>query len=537
MRRLIAYVLTASLALLGASPARSAPQGSVPPPQPGLGKLEGSLVQVMRENLARGPEQAKKSVRITIALRRSLSREQRRMLEARGAKVEIVAPWAVEALIPYEKLEAVASLGFVKIIHLPLKPLKLATVHDPTNIEWLGTWPSQGLGAKVAVFDNFNVDPQTPRILGCDVSYRSYVPPAEVERDRHGNAAAEVICKMAPRVKLLLINYSTIPQFWQALNDVIDRDGVDVISHSVVWTSCFDFFDGSSDASKAVAGKVGNRVLFAQAAGNDARRHWFGTFAATRTAEFYSGFTGTRFSHALGLTPREKFRAWLVWNDPSQQLIMLVGRERVPGSGVIDWTVPAPSPSNGRLDTCQWLEHEGAGQVFIGVRNDSPVPRRVSFHLHVISGVGSTESFVPERSLTGWPTVLENFITVGAIDTDSVLRPYSSQGPTGDGRTKPDICSYMPVYSETYRDPVEGTSFSTPQVAGTAALLKSMNASLSGRDLKMRLMQSALKASVPSNQCGDGILNPRAARQLAWREWQILASHRPSIGFTTSIGP
>lgn len=101
------------------------PQGSVPAPQPAPGKIESSLVQLMQQKLARGAEGAQEKVRVTIALQRPLSPEDQRVLEAAGAEIEIVTPWAVEALTPYGKLADVANLPFVKIVHLPLKPQKL----------------------------------------------------------------------------------------------------------------------------------------------------------------------------------------------------------------------------------------------------------------------------------------------------------------------------------------------------------------------------------------------------------------------------
>lgn len=103
----------------------NSPQGSVPSPQPPPGKIESSLVQLMQQKLARGAEGAQEKVRVTIALQRPLSPEDQRVLEAAGAEIEIVTPWAVEALTPYGKLADVANPPFVKIVHLPLKPQKL----------------------------------------------------------------------------------------------------------------------------------------------------------------------------------------------------------------------------------------------------------------------------------------------------------------------------------------------------------------------------------------------------------------------------
>jgi hypothetical protein len=51
------------------------------------------------------------------------------------------------------------------------------------------------------------------------------------------------------------------------------------------------------------------------------------------------------------------------------------------------------------------------------------------------------------------------------------IAPYSSQGPTNDGRVKPDISAVACVNSASYAPGCfNGTSASTPVVAGAVAL-------------------------------------------------------------------
>ncbi len=73
----------------------------------------------------------------------------------------------------------------------------------------------------------------------------------------------------------------------------------------------------------------------------------------------------------------------------------------------------------------------------------------------------------------------KNAIIVGARAKDLNVTPSSSRGPTRDGRVKPDLVAIggtsnvlltMPSTSSTYAQQ-SGTSFSTPQVSGAAALL------------------------------------------------------------------
>ena len=87
---------------------------------------------------------------------------------------------------------------------------------------------------------------------------------------------------------------------------------------------------------------------------------------------------------------------------------------------------------------------------------------------------------------------------VGALCWQSrALEPYSSQGPTIDGRTKPDIVGHDSVSGATYGgfsscpSAFAGTSASSPEVAGAAALVKQAYPNLTADQLKAYLMRAA----------------------------------------------
>ena len=65
-------------------------------------------------------------------------------------------------------------------------------------------------------------------------------------------------------------------------------------------------------------------------------------------------------------------------------------------------------------------------------------------------------------------------LAVGAIDppTGTTIGSYSSQGPTNDGRIKPDLTAPACVASHAYAPACfDGTSSATPAAAGAAALV------------------------------------------------------------------
>ncbi len=69
----------------------------------------------------------------------------------------------------------------------------------------------------------------------------------------------------------------------------------------------------------------------------------------------------------------------------------------------------------------------------------------------------------------------KNIITVGAIDSNRFIASFSSQGPTRDGRVKPDVVAvgvntYSTFPSNTYGT-LSGTSMSSPVVTGISGML------------------------------------------------------------------
>ena len=97
----------------------------------------------------------------------------------------------------------------------------------------------------------------------------------------------------------------------------------------------------------------------------------------------------------------------------------------------------------------------------------------------------------------GTPGSAEDAITVGALDKNSAIAVYSSQGPTEEGRVKPNIAyvgsNVMSVAFNTgdqYTD-MSGTSMATPGAAGVAALMFQANPDLSPFDVKNIMQETA----------------------------------------------
>ena len=104
-------------------------------------------------------------------------------------------------------------------------------------------------------------------------------------------------------------------------------------------------------------------------------------------------------------------------------------------------------------------------------------------------------------------------ITCGAVDSDGNIASFSSQGPTADGRIKPEVCAlgvstYCAGVNSTSAYRYEnGTSLATPLVAGAAACVLQAHPDWTPQQVREALMMTASDPENPDNQYGWGIID------------------------------
>ena len=216
------------------------------------------------------------------------------------------------------------------------------------------------------------------------------------------------------------------------------------------------------------------------------------------------------------------------------------------GVAYIDNSAGGPNPQNGDREALIRVTNTTAGARWRVIVSDSGGGGRFDGWVTSDSGRivgGDSSSTVDEPgnaravitvgawdSKAAWPSKLgdqddSDEVEVGALSS------FSSQGPTRDGRTKPDlaapgtwICAALSSSSPAFADLTNpdgvhtmhrGTSMAAPHVSGTVALLFDVNPHLVTSDIVTVLTATAIRdaatGSVPNIRWGYGKLDAWAA--------------------------
>ncbi|MFV8393500.1 S8 family serine peptidase [Flavobacterium sp. LB2P6] len=107
------------------------------------------------------------------------------------------------------------------------------------------------------------------------------------------------------------------------------------------------------------------------------------------------------------------------------------------------------------------------------------------------------------------PADAVSVIAVGAVNSSEVITSFSSVGPSFDQRIKPEVMAQgqAAIVSDAAGNIVtaNGTSFSSPIMAGMIACLWQAFPQKTNREIRELVLKSADKFSAPNNQYGFGI--------------------------------
>ena len=118
----------------------------------------------------------------------------------------------------------------------------------------------------------------------------------------------------------------------------------------------------------------------------------------------------------------------------------------------------------------------------------------------------------------GAPADADSILSVGSVNADGISSSFSSYGPSSDGRVKPTVSAQggntTVITSSNAIATSNGTSFSSPIIAGMTACLWQAHYQKSNMQIIEAITQSAHLYQTPDNQMGFGIPNYSLANAL-----------------------
>lgn len=441
----------------------------------------------------------------------------------RYKNVEIEAQYKnlVQASVPISELETLAEDPAIQYIRQPNRPHP-ATVSDGAgviNATALQAIGINGTGVKVAVIDLGFYGFETSSEVWNVVEACSFRGDGDITGggERHGTACAEVILDVAPNASLYLYNIDSDITFGEAVNHSIAR-GIDIISCSLGWVNAGPY-DGTGFVCDIANNANANGIFFVNSAGNQAKRHYEGGYNDTDGDDWHEFEHGVDEVLDLGYLSTGRwitlFLSWDDWDVVDQDYDLYLVKEMETTWDIVSASENWQDGTIGQEPT-EVIEYHTStsGHYGVAIGNWSS---RGDAHLELYSFNNDFLDHNVESSSLMIPADAAGVVAAGATRwTDDHLEYFSSQGPTNDGRLKPDVTAPDGVSNSVYGS-FYGTSASAPHVAGAAALLLDANSSLGNNELRCCLESTAKDLDTPGkdNKTGSGRIDVYAAYSVA----------------------
>jgi subtilisin family serine protease len=436
-----------------------------------------------------------------------------------GGTVRLTWRAHVVALVPPASLAELSRAASVAFVRQPEIGTEESVAGEEVAASLASALHGRGItgkGVKIGIIDGGFLGLsglQTSGDVPANVTTADFCGGRFMFATEHGAAVTEIVHEMAPDAQLYLACTSDEASVLDAERWAKAR-GVQIINFSVGY-----FLSGRGDGSgivgSAAADARASGILWVSAAGNHAQEHWSGTFTDAN-GNGYEDFAPGDETNSFVLQSGEGVCGDLRWDEwPTARSdfdLSLVGAS---GQVLVSSTT-TQSGSQPPAEQACYQNVTGAPQSVgwsIFGANVVSTPRIDLF------SVGSGES-LQYQTLAGSvvdPATSPGALAVGAVCwQNNALEFYSSQGPTIDGRVKPDIAAQDSVSSTTY-GPFEGscpsgfagTSAASPTVAGAAALVEQANPTFKAAQLQTFLQGKAVVDLGPpgaDDQTGAGVL-------------------------------
>lgn len=426
-------------------------------------------------------------------------------LQAAGARLDAVSRSFARILVPIERLEHLSNQFPTEQLRAPYPVYPaafgmgsiLSESTALTDADGYQVGNLTGSGVKVAVVDlgfigltNAKNQGELPaNTVGID-----FTGTGLETGTKHGVGVAEHVMDMAPGAVLYCIKVSDSVSLQNAA-DYIKNNNIKIANHSAAWVlaSYYDdtgYINDIINESHDIDG-----VFWAISSGNQARQHWRGIWTdndGDNDLEFAANdellaLSGTASTVSVYLN----WNQYGVRNKTNLNLYVLNSAGTVAASSTI-----AQSRFNDPYEAVSFSYVASQAPYSVRVTNAGGASAS-GLDITLFSFSHNFEHYTLASSIMD-PASAHGAFTVGAVNqsvwlqTTPPLQSYSGRGPTTDGRQKPDLVAPDGTSSLAYGTRASyGTSFSSPTVAGAAALLKQENPSHTTVTLASLLKSSA----------------------------------------------
>ena len=437
-----------------------------------------------------------------------------------GARVVNVEAATVEAYVLPGALASIASLPRVRAVRAiarrqPSYVSLGASLHGAPSWQAVGY---TGSGVKVGIIDAgfggllARVGTELPATIHAQCYTEIGSPSADLAAcengETHGTAVAETIADMAPDVELYIADPISPLDDAQAV-DWMTANGVRIINAS--WSSG-NVFDGPGDGTSPYADSTyalvdqaaAGGALWVSAAGNAGASGWTGSWVDADADGLLEWAAGDE-RNSVALAAGEGITLAIRWADRWGASSSDYDLQLLYGATVVASSEDVQAGTGDPYEALEFTAPAAANYDIVVKRIAGPP----TTWIQMLAYAGPFANLRYQVAAGTLPSPADSanpgMVSVGAVNVASpdTVEPYSSRGPTVDGRMRPDLVAVD--CSPTTIEPVFcGTSQAAPFVSGAAALVLQANPTLTPAQLAARLRSRAVTLGTPIPNATSG---------------------------------